>query len=108
MACAIRKSCLSARWRRKIEWIKDHLASGESTGARTGTTSEYSRHSRYVAAPGLLLVGDAFAFLDPVFSKAACMLALKSGVLAGEEGTQGARCGDLSPARFQNYSDQIR
>jgi flavin-dependent dehydrogenase len=32
----------------------------------------------------LLLVGDAFAFLDPVFSSG-LMLALKSGVMAGDE-----------------------
>ena len=49
-------------------------------------TSEYSRHSKYGASPGLLLVGDAYAFLDPVFSSGV-MLALKSGVIAGETST---------------------
>ena len=47
------------------QWIKDHLAAGESTGEYF-ITSEYSRHSRYCAAPGLLLVGDAFAFLQKI------------------------------------------
>ena len=87
-------------------WIKDHLASGESTGEYY-ITSEYSRHSRYCSAPGLLLVGDAFAFLDPVFSSGV-MLALKSGVLAGEAVHEGLEKGDLSPEQFAEYGRTIR
>ena len=68
---------------------------------------EYSRHSRYCAAPGLLLVGDAFAFLDPVFSSGV-MLALKSGHLAGEAIHEGLIAGDLSPAHFADYGAAIR
>jgi flavin-dependent dehydrogenase len=88
------------------QWIKDHLATGESTGEYY-ITSEYSRHSRYCSAPGLLLVGDAFAFLDPVFSSGV-MLALKSGVLAGETVHEGLENGDLSPEHFTDYGRTIR
>ncbi len=88
------------------QWIKQHLAVGESTGEYR-LTSEYSRHSRYCAAPGLLLVGDAFAFLDPVFSSGV-MLALKSGVLAGEAVHDGLVKGDLSPVRFADYGRFVR
>ncbi len=87
-------------------WIKEHLATGQSTGEYF-ITSEYSRHSRYCAAPGLLLVGDAFAFLDPVFSSGV-MLALKSGHLAGEMIHEGLVSGDLSPAHFAPYGRAIR
>ena len=87
-------------------WIKDRLSSGESTGEYF-ITSEYSRHSRYCAAPGLLLLGDALAFLDPVFSSGV-MLALKSGHLAGEAIHEGLVAGDLSPARFTEYGATIR
>jgi flavin-dependent dehydrogenase len=87
-------------------WIKDHLSTGESTGEYY-ITSEYSRHSRYCAAPGLLLVGDAFAFLDPVFSSGV-MLALKSGVLAGETVHEGLAKDDLSPEHFTEYGRTIR
>jgi len=87
------------------QWIKEHLASGQSTGEYF-ITSEYSRHSRYCAAPGLLLVGDALAFLDPVFSSGV-MLALKSGQLAGEAIHAGLLAGDLSPARFAGYGTAI-
>lgn len=88
------------------EWIRDHLAVGEQTGEYF-ITSEYSRHSRYCAAPGLLLAGDALAFLDPVFSSGV-MLALKCGVLAGEEVHRGLLEGNLSPERFAEYGAVIR
>ncbi|MBC8003796.1 MAG: tryptophan 7-halogenase, partial [Opitutaceae bacterium] len=88
------------------QWIKNHLAVGRQMGDYF-LTSEYSRHSRFCAAPGLLLVGDALAFLDPVFSSGV-MLALKSGMLAGEAVHEGIVKGDLSPARFADYGATIR
>ena len=88
------------------DWIKDRLSSGECTG-NYHITSEYSRHSKYCAAPGLLLVGDALAFLDPVFSSGV-MIALKSGHLAGEAVHAGLVAGDLSPASFTQYGAYIR
>lgn len=87
-------------------WIKDRLSVGEGTGEYF-ITSEYSRHSRYCASPGLVLVGDAFAFLDPVFSSGV-MLALKSGHLVGEVIHKGLIDGDLSPARFKEYGESMR
>ena len=83
------------------QWIQDHLAQGDSEG-EYWVTSEYSRHSKYCAAPGLLLVGDALAFLDPVFSSGV-LLALKSGVLAGDAVHEALVAGDLSPQRFAAY-----
>jgi flavin-dependent dehydrogenase len=88
------------------QWVKNHLAVGEQVGDYH-VTSEYSRHSKHCAAPGLLLAGDALAFLDPVFSSGV-MLALKSGMLAGEEVHLGLVEGDLSPERFTEYGDFIR
>lgn len=88
------------------EWIKDHLDTGHATGGYH-VTSEYSRHSRHCASPGLLLVGDALCFLDPVFSSGV-LLALKTGVMAGEEVHKGLLAGDLSPERFTDYGATIR
>ena len=87
-------------------WIKERLSHGKGV-EQYWITSEYSRHSRYCAAPGLLLVGDAFAFLDPVFSSGV-MLALKSGQVAGETIHQGLVDGDLSAARFTQYGEAMR
>ena len=70
-------------------------------------TSEYTQHARHCGSAGLLLVGDAFAFLDPVFSSG-LMLALKSGVLAGDEVHKAITAKDFSPERFSGYATQMR
>ncbi len=87
-------------------WIQDRLSEGEPQG-KYWVTSEYSRHSEYCAAPGLVLVGDALVFLDPVFSSGV-LLALKSGVLAADAIHAGLLADDLSPARFADYGTTIR
>ncbi len=87
-------------------WIKDHLSVGEQTGPYY-LTSEYSFHSRYCGCEGLLLVGDAFAFLDPVFSSG-LMLALKSGVMAGDAVHEALLVRDFSPDRFAGYAGALR
>ena len=87
-------------------WIEEHLAAGQQTGPHY-LTSEYSFHSRYCGREGLLLVGDAFCFLDPVFSSG-LMLALKSGVMAADAVHEGLVAGDLSPARFAHYGAELR
>ncbi len=99
----------AAIFNREIEqnlWIKGRLSAGQGIG-QYWITSEYSRHSRYCAGPGLLLLGDAFAFLDPVFSSGV-MLALKSGVLGGDAVHAGLKTGDLSPATFASYGQHMR
>ena len=58
-------------------------------------------------ARGLLLVGDAFAFLDPVFSSGV-MLALKSGTLAADAVHQAIVEKDFSPGRFAGYGQFLR
>ena len=87
-------------------WIEKHLAPGRQTGPYY-ITSEYSYHVRHCGMPGLLLVGDAFCFLDPVFSSG-LMLALKSGVMAGDAVHEALQAGDLSPERFADYGRMLR
>jgi flavin-dependent dehydrogenase len=96
-------------FKREIEenaWIKQHLAPGK-VADQYYLTSEYSHHSRYSACEGLLLVGDAYAFLDPVFSSGV-MLALKTGVLAADAVHEALVERDFSPARFAGYSTAVR
>jgi flavin-dependent dehydrogenase len=96
-------------FKREIEqnlWIKHHLACGQPVGPYY-ITSEYTHHARHCAMEGLLLVGDAFCFLDPVFSSGV-MLALKSGILAADTVHEGLLSGDLSPSRFTNYACTLR
>jgi flavin-dependent dehydrogenase len=96
-------------FRREIEqnlWIKDHLAPGTPTGPYF-VTNEFSFHSKYCACEGLLLVGDALCFLDPVFSSG-LMLALKSGVMAGDAVHEALVARDFSPTRFAEYGRKLR
>ena len=87
-------------------WIKEHLACGTQTGPHY-LTSEFSWRSRYCAADGLLLAGDSFGFLDPVFSSGV-MLALKSGVLAADAIRAAFEAQDFSAERFTKYSRTMR
>jgi flavin-dependent dehydrogenase len=98
-----------AIFKREIEqnlWIKDHLSVGQQVGPYF-ITSEYSFHSKHCAAEGLLLVGDAFCFLDPVFSSG-LMLALKSGVLAADAVHEAIVARDFHPSRFTLYASTLR
>lgn len=87
-------------------WIRDHLSAGQQVGPHY-ITSEYTHHSRYCYTGGLLLVGDAFCFLDPVFSSG-LMLALKSGVMAADAVHEALLAGDFSPGRFAAYGATLR
>lgn len=87
-------------------WIADHLSTGEQVGPHY-VTSEYTLHARHCGEAGLLLVGDAFCFLDPVFSSGV-MLALKSGVMAAEAVHEALIERDFSPARFAGYGQSLR
>jgi flavin-dependent dehydrogenase len=75
-------------------WIAERLSQGRQVGPYW-LTNEFSYRSRYCAVDGLVMLGDAFGFLDPVFSSGV-MLALKSGVLAADA------------ARFTEYSRLMR
>jgi flavin-dependent dehydrogenase len=86
-------------------WIQDHLAKGEQFGPFR-ITGEYSYRSKYCAADGLILAGDAFAFLDPVFSSGV-MLALRSGELAADAADLALTDGDFSGARFTEYGAEF-
>ncbi len=90
----------------QTQWIKAHLACGKPVEPYR-LTSEFSWRSRYCAADGLLLAGDAFGFLDPVFSSGV-MLALKSGSLAADAITAAFQAQDFSAERFTEYSRVMR
>lgn len=69
---------------------------------------EYSYRSKEVAGDGWVLVGDAFGFLDPLYSSG-ILLALKSGELAADAITAALDAGDTSAARLGTWGpDYIR
>jgi len=94
---------------REIEnnkWVKENLGPAKRI-SEFYITNEYTHHSRHCGTQGLLLLGDAFCFLDPVFSSG-LMLALKSGVMAADAAEEAFEANDLSPERFTEYSLTLR
>ncbi|MCB1020549.1 MAG: tryptophan 7-halogenase [Acidobacteria bacterium] len=87
-------------------WIDKHLAQGEQFG-QYWVTGEFSYRSKHCASDGLVLIGDAFAFLDPVFSSGV-FLALRSGELAADVVDAALDAGDYSAERFTEYGDEMR
>jgi len=62
-------------------------------------TRDYSYRSTECAGEGWVLVGDAFGFLDPLYSSGV-LLALKSGELAADAIISGLKKGDTSAAHL--------
>jgi len=87
------------------KWIEQHLSVGQQVGEYR-VTGEYSYRSRHCAGDGLLLIGDAFAFLDPVFSSGV-FLALRSGEMGADAADAALTAGDCSAARFREYGEQL-
>ena len=87
-------------------WIRDHIRVGEQCEP-VRVTGEYSYHSRQIGGDGFCLVGDAFAFLDPLFSTGV-FLALKSGEMAADTIHAALATGDVSAHHFESYLVQQR
>jgi flavin-dependent dehydrogenase len=65
-------------------------------------TKDYSYRSKQVAGSGWVLVGDAFGFLDPLYSSGV-LLALKSGELAADAVVKGLATGDTSAEQLGSW-----
>jgi flavin-dependent dehydrogenase len=73
-------------------------------------TRDYSYRSTECAGNGWVLVGDAFGFLDPLYSSGV-LLALKSGELAADAILDGLKKGDTSGKQLgawgPNFNDGV-
>jgi flavin-dependent dehydrogenase len=80
--------------------VKQRIEHAELIGAEVRVTGNYSYDSAQMGGPGWVLVGDAFAFLDPVFS---------SGVyLAMTSAEQAARVVDAALRQPRRESALLR
>ena len=81
--------------------VKQRISGGtRATGLFV--TRDYSYRSTRVAGNGWVLVGDAFGFLDPLYSSGV-LLALKSGELAGDAIVEGLGRDDVSEAQLGRW-----
>jgi len=65
-------------------------------------TRDYSYRATKVAGDSWVMIGDAFGFLDPLYSSGV-LLALKSGQLAADAVVEGLRAGDTSEAMLGKW-----
>ncbi len=86
-------------------WVRDRLRPATRV-QEVRATGDYSYRSRHCATNGLLLAGDAFAFLDPVFSSGV-FLALRSGEMAADAALAAIRSRDAGAGRFRAYGTEL-
>lgn len=89
----------------KQPWIAEHLAPGRPAGEYR-VTRDFSYRSQHCATDGLVLVGDAFSFLDPVFSSGV-FFALYGGVSGAEAVDAALAANDPSAERFEAYGKKL-
>ena len=90
--------------RRSIAATRVQKRASAAQSASTGyfATRDYSYRSTAVAGDGWVLVGDAFGFLDPLYSSGV-LLALRSGEMAADAIVEGLARGDLSAAQLGKW-----
>jgi flavin-dependent dehydrogenase len=84
---------------------KERVAMGERV-AGFYATKDYSYRARRAAGDGWVLVGDAFGFLDPLYSSGV-LLALKSGSMAADAVVEGLEKHDTSAAQLGKWSNEF-
>jgi len=67
---------------------------------------DFSYISRRIAGDGWILAGDAFGFLDPIYSSGV-FLALKAGEMAADSIADAFDAGDFSAARLGQHGDSL-
>lgn len=90
----------------KNPWVKERVSAGQQVG-EFYATSDYSYRAKHVAVDGMVLAGDAFSFLDPVFSSGV-FLALTSGSMVADAVDACIASGDVRAENFNAYATQYR
>ena len=70
------------------------------------TTKDFSYRSSRVSGDGWVLVGDAFGFLDPIYSSG-LQLAFRSGSMAADAISEGLRTNDLSGEQLGSWGPEF-
>ncbi len=90
----------------KCTAVQQRISDAEQVG-KYHVAKEFSYTTRQQAGDGWVLVGDAFGFIDPIYSSGV-FLALKSGELASNAIVQGLRSGDLTAAQLGGWTDEFQ
>lgn len=80
---------------------------GSTRVAEFYTTKDFSYRSTRVAGDHWVLVGDAFGFLDPIYSSG-LLLGFRSAEFAADAVADGFESGDLSEKQLSRWGDPFR
>jgi len=97
---AVLDQCIQAN-----AWIAENLKESTRT-APTRVTSDYSYRARHCSDRGIVLAGDAYGFLDPVFSSGV-FLALASGERAGLAVHEALKSEDPKHYDYADYGEWL-
>jgi flavin-dependent dehydrogenase len=86
--------------------LKPRLAQATQLGD-IRTAKEFSYMTKASAGDGWVLVGDAFGFIDPVYSSGV-YFALEMGIRAGDAVADGLRKGDVSGQQLGGWCDSFK
>ncbi len=86
--------------------LQQRLMNAEFTG-KHHVAKEFSYTTTQQAGQGWVLVGDAFGFIDPIYSSGV-YFALKSGELAADAICEGFENNDLSGQQLGKWSDDFK
>jgi flavin-dependent dehydrogenase len=85
--------------------LDDRMATAERISP-VHVLSDFSYRATRCAGDGWVLIGDAFGFLDPMYSSGV-FLALKSGELAADAINEGLAKNDVSAAQLSKWGEQV-
>jgi flavin-dependent dehydrogenase len=85
--------------------VKERIAKAKRV-APFRAAKEYSYRSKRAAGDGWVVIGDAFGFLDPLYSSGV-LLALKSGSMAADAIAEGLSKNDTSAAQLGKWEAEF-
>jgi flavin-dependent dehydrogenase len=89
----------------KCEPCRKRVAGGERVD-KIYSILDYSYRSKHNAGNGFIIIGDAYGFLDPIYSSGV-LLALKMAELAADAIHDGFQHDDFSAARLGQYQTKL-
>ncbi len=86
--------------------VADRIRGAEMMGD-FHVAKEFSYTSRQHAGDGWVLIGDAFGFIDPIYSSGV-YFALKTGEMAADAVIEGIRTGKLDETQLGSWTDEFK
>lgn len=86
--------------------VAQRIANAQMVG-EFRVAKEFSYTTSRHAGDGWVLVGDAFGFIDPIYSSGV-FFALKTGEMAADAIIEGLQCGDTSARQLGRWTDEFK